>query len=99
MTGTMIEEYLAAPIVEVVILGLACYVVVRRGLPALKSGEGEIDERQVKATAHSVGAIVVATVVAKLSGLDTPLTYRLALVCSLAVLAVGLCPRRGEKSI
>ncbi|WP_456483220.1 hypothetical protein [Methanopyrus kandleri] len=96
MTGTMIEEYLAAPIVETVILGLACYVVVRKGLPALKSGEGEIDERWVKATAHSVGAIVAVTVIVKLLGLDTPLTYRLALVCSLAVLAVGLCPRGGE---
>ena len=96
MTGTMIEEYPAAPIVEVVILGLACYVVVRRGLPALKSGEGEIDERWVKTTAHSVGVIVAVTVIVKLLGLDTPLTYRLALVCSLAVLAVGLCPRSGE---
>ncbi|WP_457620089.1 hypothetical protein [Methanopyrus sp.] len=96
MTGTMIEEYLAAPIVEIVLLGLACYVVVREGLPALKSGEGEVDERRVSATLHSVGTIVAVTVVVKLLGLDTPLTYRLALVCSLAVLAVGLCPRSEE---
>jgi len=83
-----------APIVELAMVAVAAYVVARHGLPALVRGEGEVDRRWLVTTGHALAVVWGTVVLVWALGLTTPLTARLALVCSLVVLAVGLCPRR-----
>ncbi|WP_456466538.1 hypothetical protein [Methanopyrus sp.] len=94
MTGTMLEEYVGAPIVEASLVAVAAYVVARHGVPALVRGEGEVDRRWLVAVGHALAAVWASVAVAWACGVTTPLTVRLAVWCSLVVLAVGVCPRR-----